>query len=386
MKSPFHPRFYFFIPLLVLALISEYALADTNDPHYAMFESFALSTTPEQMKFPISTFVPRSMLLYNISEAHPESLKEKYYSAETQDGVKVFILKNTVSEKSFKEQVGNHEIIFNARASLCRKYTCEEYEDDQLIPIDAGFALKIIDTDDNGFHLVEFSKDNKIFTGYIEVEKLKELEKRGIVTRADQAYPKYKITKRLSKILNTGCGEKKAIGDKLLIPEDGLAEVDRKIMETLNLGTLDSGLGLVKLKKDYGETEQKFNFALYDIEHLKSGNKKTIVAQIIYECNQVGAAQEKLIRTLRADLIDSERGPYDLLPVQTPPDLIQYTGSPYLFSVNNYKHYEELMDRLAEKFEDRSLAGFFISEFNRSCKSRFRKDSKCRNHSYLKQQ
>jgi len=74
-----------------------------------------------------------------------------------------------------------------------------------------------------------------------------------------------------------------------------------------------------------------------------------------------------------------------LEPWSTPENLSNNVlgAYPYMWSVNTTDQYFDLMARLSEKFGDRALAGFFLSEFNRSCKKKDRKNKEiCNSHNY----
>jgi hypothetical protein len=74
----------------------------------------------------------------------------------------------------------------------------------------------------------------------------------------------------------------------------------------------------------------------------------------------------------------------DFEKYKSPKVLLEYLHSPYLFSVNTYQQYIDLVRRLGDEFEDRALAGYFLSENNVSCRSLYRSLSEVRGYSYLK--
>jgi len=56
---------------------------------------------------------------------------------------------------------------------------------------------------------------------------------------------------------------------------------------------------------------------------------------------------------------------------------------PYMWSVNTTTQYFDLMKVLSQKLGDRSLAGYFLAQFNRSCRERDRLNKReCNQHSY----
>ncbi len=60
-------------------------------------------------------------------------------------------------------------------------------------------------------------------------------------------------------------------------------------------------------------------------------------------------------------------------------DLKKHTKLPYFFSINNVNQYMNAIKYLGGIFDDRSIAGYFLSEFNRSCKATKRKNE-CSNY------
>lgn len=206
----------------------------------------------------------------------------------------------------------------------------------------------------------------------------------GIITRADQTHPKYTITKEISKDMSTQCGEIVTRGTTKEL--GGKIDIELPILETFGIG-IGIGAGAakkVKIEKSYGAQNQKFSFYRYRIKNNRTGEQNLMLSQVIYECNQ-GPLISLLKRIVRVDMINPKtKRIYTLSSdaFKTPEDLYRYSGSAYLFSVNTYQQYSDLMERLGVIFEDRSLAGFFLSEFNRSCGSKFRRLDKVARYSY----
>ena len=62
----------------------------------------------------------------------------------------------------------------------------------------------------------------------------------------------------------------------------------------------------------------------------------------------------------------------------TPRDLLDLTNSPYMLSINKMGHFSRALEILSLKIDDRTLAGYAITELNRSCNSRERaNNSRC---------
>lgn len=67
----------------------------------------------------------------------------------------------------------------------------------------------------------------------------------------------------------------------------------------------------------------------------------------------------------------------------TPKDLLDLTGSPYMISINKPSHFTRALEILSRKIEDRTLAGYAITELNRSCGSSARSnDGRCLSYEY----
>jgi len=121
-------------------------------------------------------------------------------------------------------------------------------------------------------------------------------------------------------------------------------------------------------------------FFVYDLTNTRTEHTVQLVTQVIYECKITGLVEDlKKIESVvfpgkeYDDLIYADFGMADVS---------NYVSGPYLFSVNNYRQYIEVMERLGHIFRDRALAGYFFSEFNRSCRSVNRKEAICMDHSY----
>jgi hypothetical protein len=165
------------------------------------------------------------------------------------------------------------------------------------------------------------------------------------------------------------------------------------------------------INKPYGGNGKAFSHHIYRIWDGWEKRGFFLAARIQYKCYEqdpIFIPQVHLIRIYDkgdTDLNETYRFPlpdhtlveikYDkekrrsttqlLKAWNTPENLCnQVLGAyPYMWSVNTTDQYFNLMAKLSEKFGDRALAGFFLSEFNRSCKKADRKnESLCNAHSY----
>jgi hypothetical protein len=376
----------YFITLIICAIgFSPMELiAQGSDPYFAFEEGFALSQQMEMGRYPITTFIPRGYLLFVRDRKDSKEISgRKYLAATTQDGVDVFVLESAVTKKTFRETVGNQEIIFNSANVLCRSPGCDENDPEQVWQIHAGEAFKIIEST-HGFYKIRGDRFGNEVIGYIKDSHLENLTRHGYVTRADLRHPKYTITRTEGKESETECGEKREEGDEKKVGAGITLEIP--ILKTFGIGIAGGveGARTVKITRSYGGDNQKYSFLIYTIRNNRAEETSTFVAQVIYTCESGG-----LIRPLkkieRVDLKNPETGEtYSLSfsSFRTPDDLLPYTRSPYLFSVNSYRQYRELMDSLGTLFDDRALAGYFLSEFNRSSRSQDRLKAKCQNYSY----
>lgn len=358
------------------------------DPYFTFEESFALSPFPESGRFPIVTFIPRTMLLYidDRDEMHPISGRN-YLMAVTQDGVKVYIDETTVSTDTYKNVLGTQEIIFNSETTICKNIVCDSDDPDQVWNIHAGDAFYLRQASVSGVTELEGVRFRQKIIGYLNQSELKEMTMHGVITRADQTHPKYTITREISMDMSTQCGEIVTKGTTKEL--GGKIDIELPILKTFGIGIgLGAGAGKkVKIEKSYGAQNQKFSFFRYRIKNNRTGEQNQMLSQVIYECNQ-GPLISLSKRILRVDMINPKTKRIYSLPsgvFNTPADLYRYSGSAYLFSVNTYQQYSDLMERLGAIFEDRSLAGFFLSEFNRSCGSKYRRLDKVARYSYKEQ-
>lgn len=376
----------FFITLIICAMgfFPMELTAQESDPYFVFEECFALSQKMEMGRYPVTTFIPRGYLLFvRDREESQEISGKKYLAATTQDGVDVFVLESVVTKKPFRESVGNQEIIFNSANVLCRSPGCDGNDPEQVWQIHAGEAFNIIDST-HGFYKISGDRFGNEIIGYIKDSHLENLTRHGYATRTDLLHPKYTITRTEGKESGTECGEIREEGDERKVGAGITLEIP--ILKTFGIGIAGGveGARTVKITRSYGSDNQKYSFFVYTIKNNRKEETFTLVAQVIYTCESGG-----LIRPLkkieRVDLKNPETGEtYSLSfnSFSTPDDLLPYTRSPYLFSVNSYKQYSELMDRLGTLFDDRALAGYFLSEFNRSSRSQDRLKPRCQNYSY----
>lgn len=352
-----------------------------SNPYFAFEESFALGTIHENNHYPIITFIPRSMLLYIDERSTLKPISDRLYvKAKTQDGVNVFVDSSTVSNRSFSEAIGSHQVIFNSAYQICRDIGCNSNFDEEIWNVHAGDAFELYSVDNlPRIGELRATRNGETFSGYIQLQELNGLTDRGIVTRADQQHPRYSISKLESTVLSTECGD--------TVTENTTRSIGANISVTL--GILSAfGIGVraetddsVIISRSYGSNNTKISFFEYTIvDESETPSESKYVSQVIYECESDGIIRP-LTRINRVDIMEAESGWSESLSFDdfnTKDGLTEYTGGPYLFSVNSYDQYTETMDRLGRIFRDRTLAGYFLSEFNRSCGSQYRNLGNCK--------
>lgn len=369
----------------VAAGILSTALA--GEPHWAKEEGFGLAVIgeQEQEQYVVTTFIPRSLLLYDVDPEGPPALGKGYASATTLDGVRVYMLKENISSKTFSKGRGRHELIFHAPATLCKIVQCDKSDDTQVWRISAGEAFKIVDTlpipAAEIYTLVSHRHGEEI-RAFLPHSILNDLIAKRIVTRSDFDHPKYDISRTDSAAANTKCGV--PISKELTLPS--LSPTDKLVIGKFELGEVGSQFGntIINFTKDYGGEQEAFRFFVYHVEERANGEKFKIVAAVVYECRRESFFNEKMLRIKHVELLvlGQRQNSYLLEAFKTPSGLIDFTKAPYLWSVNNYAQYLQLIERVSEKLHSPSLAGFFISEYNRSCPSDLRSDPRCSGHSY----
>ena len=376
------------LKILVLVLLFciqfESVLAQQNLQKIVNRENYGVGIEKENGFYPVITFIPRTFLLFDIDFKEPDSkLGKKYLAATTQDGVRLYMLENAVSKSNFAQLFGpRHEIIFNTDYRVCLNPIGDLENDDDVLRIRSGEVFTAVEIGYGQIIQLTGNRGTKSnpdpFSGYISKAKLEQLNKKAIVTYASLPHPRYRVIKRKSLNLNTQCGKKIELNQE--IPLDTIADVDRLIIDSLNLAHIrknDDGLFIIKFEKEYGGEGKEIEYRVYEAfdQREKPERKETYIAQITYLCKDevidIRDRIEKVVLIMKETL-----QPIVLDTCSTPKDLSKHTQAPYLFSINNETHYFQIMDYLGRKFSNRAIAGYFLAEFNRSCKGSVRKTTK----------
>ncbi len=263
---------------------------------------------------------------------------------------------------------------------------CDLNNDDEILDIAAGEVFQIAPFD-GGIKLVGNrgnSSAPEIVEGYIGKTYLDKLNNRAVVTYATLPHPRYTLKVIETDAANTKCGEKLLVGKERVV-KGSLSEAEREVIEGFGLAQITNDGKQLHFAKSYGSDTTDVEFSLFKVTERINGqpSTKTFLAQKIYRCDPNSILNERVfIESVTILNVDRDMST-KFTPFGTPDDLYKFIGAPYMYSVNNSNQYFKLMDKLAEQFENRALAGFFLSVFNRSCKGKHRKtEPKCKHNAY----
>ena len=410
--------FQSFMFLLVVFSWLTLSWADIEKARFVTDGTFALHVNPVGRKYPIITYVPTGFLLFDVDPSKQTVIAgETFRQAATQDGVRVYIPSNRISEASFSEVFGKAVAIFNSRYRICREAGCDIRNDYATRPINAGAAVVVKEDPNNPNYNVivgrVYNKDQVL--GRVNKNKMNELNSQGIITWANQRHPRYNVNVRDTPLADTNCDKLK---EGSIPIAQGLATMDDEIvLNAFRLGQISKlGQGTkLNIAHEYGGKSNAYKHRLYRVYDNRKDSAFLIAAQIRYACvwdaaievlsfiegvNLVEIRGENLSaetttyevdlggglrRTIHINLKRAQPITYQLKPGDTPKDLRSRVFGPYtyMWSVNTTEQYFELMEHLGEIFEDRALAGYFLSEFNRSCAEIKRTtEGDCKDHSY----
>jgi hypothetical protein len=367
-------------------------------PYYTVYRTWAIAPRDTHNAGKIIAFLPRRYLLHVENRHSFDKISGKeYVRATTQDGADVLVLNDSVSRRPYSQSIGRHEVIFNIGFHLCKATGCVT-DEDTTFPVQRGDAFEIDATKgQDGFFYLKGSRPDGEFGGYISKEVLSTMEQVGQITRADDPHPRYKIDKFKSELLELSCGEKLEHRDYRKNIRDNDTRVDDPIIIERILQRIPT-LGKFSNDKftasaDIGEDNYRHEIYLYQIEDraVKSEHEFKnfdVAVAVKIRCDSAGYGGKRdkyieeatLFSQRKAEPID-----FSIEEFKTPKDLIQYTGSAYMLSINNESQFNKALERLSRKIEDRTLAGFVLTELNRSCRSKMRRldsNSACIKYSY----
>ncbi|MEQ9564255.1 MAG: hypothetical protein RLN85_00230, partial [Pseudomonadales bacterium] len=182
---------------------SQLNAAEGDDLHYTLYRTWALAPAESENAFKIVAFLPEAYL-FRVLQPDTEQLSGNNYSQViTQDGVEVLLYSDAISDWTFRQAVGSHEIIFNSPYRLCKTPACDKILEEQVWQIARGEAFKITGDDLDYSDMVQISatRGNAILRGYIPREELEALSQNGIITRTDRRVPRYAFQRYKSDTL-----------------------------------------------------------------------------------------------------------------------------------------------------------------------------------------
>lgn len=406
------------LAILVFAIFLRAASAEdrpNTGAYVVMNGHWGVSIVKESGRQPIITYLPTGMLIYERDRSSPYNDGDERIAATTQDGVRLYLIDKFTKPISI---FGSRDFMAHADFEICVDRACNPVED-ITEDINAGGAFSLNEVGDEVFEVVSNkSSQQDIVVGYISKNTLDNYTLDGTITDIRQKHPRYSISVEKSILTTNHCSIEPM--NQLSIEVSKSSLVDEIAPVLLGYGTAEKQGGSLKLsiQKEYGKEGAAKEFRIYSFvpKPIPSGSPEfeplVFLAEVSYACDEdserifiekvrivaIEQAAEEVIEIFKFPLEDSSvfEVPREkhattirLEPWGTPRDMAgtQFGRYPYLWSVNTPEQYFEIMEQLSEKFQDRSIAGFFLSEFNRSCPRKKRRgagiDDKCVDHSYV---
>ena len=406
-------------PIVVGSALLLASRADAQDaPHYTLVKIFGVDMErSEDRGYPVSAYLPPRTLLFDIDHTAPDLTVGQLYSyAVTQDGVPIAIYNPPDQPAISRGPLLCDEIapfpncdadllVFHTSYDLCRDMSC--IGDGARLSINPGDIAEIVDTNDDFVELT--INRGELVAAVISREELATAEHRAIVTRVnisdpDLRHPHFRVEVTRSELVSADCGEIATSPPQLV----AVSQVEETIIEALRLGIVDrstateEGLGKVVFNQFGREADASGNGAeRWEHRFYRFANQRqnapdrTFAAQIVYRCIKTGSISESkyirfvnLVEIADDEVVDS----ITLMPwMQTPdgisPDEYRFhlrsqTRDPFLWSVNTPEQHFSLMKQIVAEFGNRAMAGYFYSEFNRSCNSEGRLTVLCRGYDF----
>lgn len=402
------------------AVLSESRAETQNVPHYTLVRTFGVGLErSEDGGYPITAYLPPRTLLFNIDHEKPDLTVGTIYSyAVTQDGVPIALINPdnrpvisrgplVCSNTSPFPDCGADLLVFHADHDLCRDKSCSGIGN--LLSVNPGDVAEIVDYDDTFVELA--INRGELIAAFLSHEQLSNAESEAVVTRvklSDAAlnHPHFVAEVTRSSLTSTACGELPRSSRS----ERPVSRVDELIIDALDLGNVDrsnatrEGYAVVSFdglgrefepasqdSEESGQIGEKWEHRYYYFSSQREDfPDRAFVAQIVYRCNKTGSvSQTDFVKYVNLVEIDDDgvanrtklnhwmtlNGEYDLDEYRV--KLRSETRDPYLWSVNTPEQYFDLIKRISVAFENRALAGYFYSEFNRSCRSQTRSSRLC---------
>lgn len=416
MRKDSNNRLFALMLLLFLSSLAAQSLAQSqaerfNDARYATYRTWALAPPWAENGYKIVSFIPESYLLF-LSDDDPIYVSgQEYRLALTQDGAEVLVFSEAISELSFQRSVGDHQVIFNADYLLCKTVGCSPaLERDWLVA--RGEAFRITSSSQSLITL-RGTRAGQVVEGYVTPSELDRLARVGKVTRADLPQPRYQIDKYLVPTLSTTCGQRREVGEQILLSEEDM--VTRDLIELIPIAQASTEGVEEEPESENEEAEQLSGteititsgfggegyanaFYLYRIRNFETVFDSEegyfeVATALKIDCTSYedGSYTENFIQHMT--LVNSKnffngRPIANEIPIDyfdTPRDLLDYTGDAYMVSINKPDHFEDALEILTSRIGDRQLSGFLLTELNRSCRSSMRNpysESPCVSYDY----
>lgn len=389
--------------LCALALNSNAQGVLDENHHYTLYRSWALAPSSSENPFKIIAYLPEGYL-FKVLEYDSEVVSGSYYSRVlTQDGVEALLYTGAISDWTFRQAVGGHELIFNGRYQLCKTPGCEK-NSESVWQVARSEAFKIIE---EGVRVkISANRNGMRVDGYLSASELRELSDRGLVTRTDHILPRYNIKKSKSSLLTTTCGQQHSTSERIQLTEGD--QISGRLIELLNMGEAVergeredelSNSEDIELARGYGGDGYLYSFYLYQVEDRSEPVDSEdrffdVAAGFKISCVSMGDSGQYSKTYIDHMLFVNERNQINGKPFEveissglfnTPRDIREYTGDAYMISINKPEHFERAIEILTGKIGDRTLAGYMLTELNRSCRSDMRvqySGSVCRIYDY----
>ena len=360
--------------------------------YYTTNRSFALgvnqrSSVTGKFSYPVIAYIPRTFIVFTRNRIldKKEIAGEMYLRVLTQDGVEAYVLDDTVSSRLLQKQYGGATVIFNRQAIICKRIGCDTSNDNDTVEVYGSDVLVMAEEQPNrGWILLSGTRQGEDFFGYISEDVLNSLNSTGTVTFSNREHPRFRIKRSEDVQLYKECGKTFDSDGEMF--RDDLSAVQEEI-DISDLGTVSNDGKVLQLSRSIGAQDQIHIFKKYEIQNLTDKSSSTRHAQIQYSCQISGGVtiREKIRKVLL--LGKEQESPIVLEERTTPQDLKHIIDtSDFLWSVNTRDQYFDLLAYLSLQFgRDRTLAGYFLTEFNRSCSSQDRvgeSTSLCGGHEY----
>lgn len=344
---------------LLLGLLVPVAQAE-QDFYITTSGSYVLGTDrlPNGL-VPRVTYLPGGSPIFPRSEAPETPFRnehERYWRAMTAYGQEVFVLAEAVRRIALED---HDDYIVHSR--FCP-------DDDARPPLECLSALELLHEARNEGQDITLSRERKLFPPVRMTHA--EFARARYQGAVSPLYRQPAIDAEASAIpeLALACGERHQAGDRLS-PDTAVA--------TTVVGGFDDyrvANDTIHVDETVGGAGESVAYRHYDVRLTDHAPERaTWLTRVTYECRDGRRTRitEVAMRNPEED-IDFAMLPRPGALDQHP--ITQYTNAPYLFSINDPQSFHNLLRQLSERFSSPELAAYFIAEFNRSCRGRYRHD------------